>query len=356
MSKLRHIILLSLFALCLIPIQAQRRYSISERREYDLAGKSGFSTKDVEGKTDVLFGLHSSEYGGVHHMIGLSVEGAWSSMVTNMPLVQLTPGGGSAGLHLLYEFQFNGLLVQTGLGVGFQRVYNTIGDTAIYHPDILYTWSGSTPTLITLKHQFAERQDMAQQAYGQLPLYIGHYFFGARGIGYFLAGVHAQYAFWGTTKQTLTGSTSGKFEKYIGVWQQMDNHGFRQDVPIERTGKQLQLKVDVLAHAELGYEYNTRQSSKRYRRRPSDRMDGRLRVSGFAEFGILNICPNTQGVFYGTPEETIFDFPTYQMDHVFSTQDAAKFWVRNLNAGIRVSFLFGFQPKERCILCDTWRH
>ena len=356
MSKLRYIILLSLSVLCLVPIQAQRRYSASNRGEYGLAGKSGFSTKDVEGKTDVLFGLHSSEYGGVHHMIGFSVEGAWSSLVSNMPAALVTPGGGSAGLHLLYEFQFNGLLVQTGVGVAFQRVYNNIADTAIYHPNILYSWNGSAPILCTVKHQFAERQDMSQQAYGQVPLYVGHYFFGARGIGYFLGGIHANYAFWGTTQQRLTGSTYGKYEKYIGIWQQMDNHGFRQDVPIERTGKQLQLKLDVMAHVELGYEYNTRQSSKSYRRRPSDRLDGRIRVAGFVDFGILNICPNTNGVFYEMPEETLFDFPTYQMDHVFATQDASKFWVRNLFAGIRVSFLFGFQPPERCILCDTWKH
>ena len=354
MSKLRYILLI----LCLLPALswAQRRYSVSEKREYELAGKSGFSSKDVENKTDVLFGLHSSEYGGTHHMIGLSMEGAWSAFVSNMPAVKITPGGGSAGLHLLYEFQHNGLLVQTGVGVAFQRVYNNIADTAIYHPNMLDTWSGTTPQPFTLKHHFTNRQDMAQQAYGQVPLYLGHYFFGARGIGYFLAGLHANYAFWGTTKQTLSGSTYGNYERYVGYMEEMDNHGFRKDVPIERTGKQLQLKIDIMAHAELGYEYNTRQSSKSYRVRPSDRLDGRIRVAGFIDFGMLNICPKTKGVFYEMPEETIFDFPTYQMDHVFATQDASKFWVRNLFAGIRLTFLFGFQPQERCILCDTWRH
>jgi hypothetical protein len=235
-------------------------------------------------------------------------------------------------------------------------VYNDSADTAIYHPDMLDTWSGTTPQPFTLKHHFTNRQDMAQQAYGQVPLYLGHYFFGARGIGYFLAGLHANYAFWGTTKQTLSGSTYGNYERYVGYMEEMDNHGFRKDVPIERTGKQLQLKIDIMAHAELGYEYNTRQSSKSYRVRPSDRLDGRIRIAGFIDFGMLNICPNTKGVFYEMPEETIFDFPTYQMDHVFATQDASKGWVRNLFAGIRLTFLFGFQPQERCILCDTWRH
>lgn len=354
MSKLRYILLI----LCLLPTLswAQRRYSASEKGEYELAGTKGFSAKDVESQTDVLFGLHASEYSGTHHLIGLSVEGAWSSFVSPMPAVQVAPGGGSAGLHLLYEFQYDGLLLQTGVGIAFQRVFNNIADTSIYHPNMMDTWSGTTPVPFTLKHRFEHRQDMSQQAYGQVPLYVGHYFFGSRGIAYLLAGLHANYAFWGTTKQTLSGSTYGNYERYVGYMEEMDNHGFRKDVPIERTGKQLQLKIDIMAHAELGYEYNTRQSARDYRRRPSDRLDGRIRVAGFVDFGMLNICPNTKDVFYEMPAETIFDFPTYQMNHVFATQDAAKFWVRNLFAGVRVTFLFGFQPKERCILCDTWRH
>lgn len=354
MSKLRYILLI----LCLLPTLswAQRRYSASEKGEYELAGAKGFSAKDVESQTDVLFGLHASEYSGTHHLIGLSVEGAWSSFVSPMPAVQVAPGGGSAGLHLLYEFQYDGLLLQTGVGIAFQRVFNNIADTSIYHPNMMDTWSGTTPVPFTLKHRFEHRQDMSQQAYGQVPLYVGHYFFGSRGIAYLLAGLHANYAFWGTTKQTMTGSTSGKYNYFVGVWEEMDNHGFRKDVPVERTGSQLKLKLDVMAHLEIGYEYNTRQSAKDYRVRPNDRLDGRIRVAGFADFGMLNICPKTKGVFYDLPSETIFDFPTYQMEHVFATEDASKFWVRNLFAGIRVTFLFGFQPKEHCILCDPWRH
>ena len=111
-----------------------------------------------------------------------------------------------------------------------------------------------------------------------------------------------------------------------------------------------------MAHAEIGYEYNTRQSARDYRLRPADRLDGRIRFAAFAEFGMLNICPGTKNEFYGLPDQTIYDFSTYRMDHIFSSEDAKSFWQRNLFVGVRVTFLFGFKPEEHCILCDPWRH
>ena len=148
MPQLRHIILL---ILCLLPALtwAQRRYSANEWHEKELASKRGFSTKDVENSTDVLFGLHADEYAGTHHMIGFSLEGSWSSFVSNMPAAKVTPGGGAAGFHLLYEFQYNGFLLQTGIGVAYQKVFTNVADTAIYHPNMTDTWSGINPASFT---------------------------------------------------------------------------------------------------------------------------------------------------------------------------------------------------------------
>ena len=349
MSDMRHIILLTL---CLLPalIWGQRRYSTSDHAEYSLQGQSGFSTKDVENQTDALFGTHSSLYSGSHHLIGFSLEGAWSSFISPMSRTSNTPGGGMGGLQFLYEYQYSGFILQTGLGVAYQRVFTPIADTAMYK-----SLTDNYGDSFTLKHAFYNRQDEAQQVYAQVPLYFGHYIFGDHGIGYFLAGFRFSYAVWGKTRQTLIGTTSGKYEKYVGIWEEMDNHGFRKDVPIERTSN-LKLKFDVMIHGEVGYEYNTRQTVKDYRVRPSDRLDTRIRIAGFLDFGLLNTCPRTDGKFYYTPDETIYDFPTYQMDYVFATEDMKTSWMRNLFVGLRVSVLFGFQPNEKCILCDPWRH
>ena len=354
MSKLRYILLI--LTLCPALLWAQRRFSANDQPEIDLHRQSGFSSREVENKTDALFGLHASLYSGTHHLIGLSVDGGWSSFINNMPTAKNTPGGGSVGLHFLYEYQYSGLIIQTGIGIAYQRVFTDLLDTAIYHYDMKDAWSGIKPRLFDLRHTFYDRRDMSQQVYGRIPVYVGHYIFGGQGIGYFLAGFHMQYAFWGNTKQKLTGSTAGKYHDFVGVWDEMDNHGFRKDVPIERKGDQLKLKFDLMVHAEMGYEYNTQQAAKDYRVRPSDRLDCRLRFAGYLDFGILNICPQTRKELYGIPEATIYDFPTYRMDHVFSTADASRFWMRNLSVGIRFTVLFGFRPDERCILCDPWKH
>lgn len=352
MPDLRHIVLLILCSMLFVPAWGQRRYTTGDKTEYSLEGQSGFSTKDVENKTDALFGTHTSLYSGSHHLFGFSMEGAWSSLISPMPQTSNTPGGGAAGLHFVYEYQYSGFILQVGLGLAYQRVFTPVADTAIYHPHMVDPWGGE----FTLKHYFYDRTDRAQQLYAQLPLYFGRYFFGEYGIGYFLAGFRFNYAFWGNTRQTLIGTTTGMYDKYVGIWEEMDNHGFRKDVPIERTNKDFKLKFDVMAHAEIGYEYNTQQGAKDYRIRPGDRMDARIRFAAFADFGILNSCPQTDKPFYYTPEETIFDFPTYEMNHVFSTSDAKKQWVRNLFVGLRITFLFALEPEERCILCDPWKH
>ena len=353
MQKLRYILLI----LCLCPtlLWSQRRFSATEQWEYRLAGMSGFTNKDVTNATDVLSGLHASQYTGSHHMIGMSIEGGWSSFISPMPTAKITPRGGSIGFHLLYEFQHSGFLIQTGIGVNYQRVNTGVADTSIYHADQIGTWQSVVPRKFTLRHRFENRTDISQQLYGQVPLYAGHYILSPIGIGYFLAGVHINYAFWGTTEQHLTGTTTALYNTLVGVWQEMDNHGLRNNVPIDRKGDALKLKMDVMAHIEMGYEYTTMQSPHSYRVMPNDRLDCRLRFAAFVDFGILNICPNTQNTYYGIPEETLYDFPTYRMDHVFSTKDASQFWLRNLYAGVRFTVLFGFAGKERCILCDPWR-
>lgn len=356
MRKLRHIILLSLCVLSIVPAWSQRRYSIAEQWEYSLAELSGFSSKDVNNSTDVLFGLHASQYTGSHHLIGFSIDGGWSAFTTTMPRVSCRPGGGTIGARFLYEYQYSGILFQLGAGFAYQRVFNDLADTVFYHPNMRDTWSSVNNREFTLKHAFYDRRDMAQQLYVSVPVYIGHYIPGPKGIGYILAGFNCNYALWGNTEQHLTGTTTGLYEYYVGIWREMDNHGFRKDVPIERTGGKLNLKFDLQAHLEGGYEYTSQQNPHSYRVLPMDRMDIRLRVAAFIDYGILNISPEGRNVLYGLPMETIYDFPTYRMDHVFSTADARPYWLRNLNVGIRFTVLFGFQGKERCILCDPWRH
>ena len=120
----------------------------------------------------------------------------------------------------------------------------------------------------TLKHEFYGRQDRARNLYVQVPLYVGQYLFSTAGIGYWLAGFHVNCAFKGDTRQTLNATTKALYEPFLGVWHEMDNHGYRYNVPLERTGERLRLQFDVLAHVEAGYEYTTFYNGRIYRTAP----------------------------------------------------------------------------------------
>lgn len=356
MSQLRAYTILIIVFLWVQCVSAQRRFEVSEPKEYKLSDLLGFSFKDVENNVDAFWGLHASQYAGSHHLFGFSMEGSWSSYISPMPAPSIRPGGGAAGIHFLYEYQYSGLLIQTGIGVNFQQVYNNVRDTDIYHYGIHDKWDDIENADITLKHEFRKRQDMSRNLYGQIPLYVGQYMFSGLGVGYWLAGFHLNYAFWGQTRQNLEGTTKALYEPYLGIWHEMDNHGYRKDVPIERKGERLKLKLDLMLHGEIGYEYTTFNNGRVYRIQPKDRLDCRIRFAAFADFGLLNICPQTNNVLYEIPLETIYDFPTYRIDHVFSTSDAKAFWMRNLYVGVRLTVLFGIPWKEHCILCDPWKH
>lgn len=345
--------------LCFLSIgaaEAQRRYQIGGREEYTLSDMLGITMKDVDGKVDAFFGLHANQYVGSHHLFGFSAEGSWTSFANNMPVASMRPGGGALGVHFLYEYQYSGLLIQTGLGINAQQVFTNVADADIYHEHVRDTWDGIEEADITLKHEFRQRCDVSRNLHAQVPLYVGQYIFGAYGMGYWLGGLHLNYAFRGDTKQTMLVTTKALYEPYLGVWHEMDNHGYRHNVPIERKGDRLKLSFDLMFHAEAGYEYTTWRSPNSYRVRPGDRTDCRMRFAAFADFSLLDICPRTDNVLYDIPAESLYDFPTYRMDHVFSTAEAKDYWMRNLYVGVRFTILFGLPQKEYCILCDPAKH
>ena len=356
MSKLRYAILILLWIVSVHDTQAQRRYMLQERMEHQISLLQCFKGHELSNDPDVFWGLHANQYVGIHHLFGFDVEGSWTSFVSPMPKVKITPGGEAIGGHFVYELQSSGLLFQTGIGINYQKTCNVLLDTAIYHEHMTDLWDPIEPAEYTLKHAFYERQDVSRNLYVQVPLYIGNYILGPTGVGYWLVGVKASYAFRGSTKQTMLGSTTALYEPYLGVWHEMDNHGYRKDVPIERKGERLKLRMDVLAHGEIGYEWTTYNGPHNYRITPTNRTDIRFRVAAFVEFGMVNISPRSNNVLYGIPEETIYDFPTYRMDHVFSTVDAKPYWLRNIYAGVKLTVLIGKPWKDFCITCNPWKH
>ena len=365
MVRLRHTYCLYTLLLLLLPVMVTAQTRIdADRKDLLGAGSSNFSDKSPREILDNN-GLRTGQYSGEHHLVGVYAEGSYSSFVSNMPYSSLTPGGFGAGFGIAYEYQIDNFLFQTGAGISRQDVWTNIHDTAFtkYHTSDAWTnemyhrygdWNGQLDTFYyDLNYSFYDRQDYSTMTYLQVPILFGQQINGrTHSVGYYLAGVKINWGFKGATRVRATGTTEGVYDRFFGVFHEMDNHGLRKDVPILREGDKLNFKLDVLAHLEAGWEYGIYSPVRGWRGGPGARpFDLRLRVAAFCDFGILNINPNTNKKMVYPPDQSKWDFPTYQLNHVYSTEDARGYVVRNMYVGLKISALFGIKRKEKCIIC-----
>ncbi len=288
-------------------------------------------------------GLRTSTYDGVHHLVGFHADGGYSAFFGNMPTMNVSPGGYTAGFGFDYAYTGRGLILQTGVAVRWQDVQNQFGNDSL----IIDPATDAEGTPFKLRYDFTNRIDRSRNVYVQVPLLAGLYFYNF----YFLAGAKVSLQVLGSTQTTLSLTTTAEYNRYIGLWEEMDNHGIRKEVEQLRDCPKLDLKFDVLANLEIGYEWSFSNYGKRGYRKQNAR-DCRLRLAAFLECGLLDISPNTKLKPYIIPSATPYDFSTFEFNHILSTADASNYHFRNLFTGIRLSFFFfGYQSSEKCILC-----
>lgn len=300
-----------------------------------------------------------------YHAFGLWGDGGYSQMLTDMPGTGV-PMGWNAGAGALYELKYGRLMFQTGVGFRYQDIRCSAPDTA-------FTWEGVmdndpiNPKRVDVHYSFYDHRDRCRNWYIEVPMLFGT-FFAARGYdgpgqGYFLAGPKLRLSIAGSSTASAIGTTTGTYAEYIGDWVEMDGHGFRKNVPISADGPKLDLGVDLGIHAEIGYEYgkeNQRGQSRRMRQmQRKDEVRPIVRIAGFVDCGLLSIMPDNRvsgnGVpldLVAVPRSTMYDFPSYQVNHVFRTEGASAYWLRNLFVGIKLTVLFRLPNHEGCVICN----
>lgn len=302
-------------------------------------------------------GLRTGQYSGRHHLIGIYGQGAFSMAFHDADWLKNTPGGYSASGGVLYEYQNGNFILQTGCGIRWHSVSNFVADTSFFKYNVADTWTGQRDTFCyDLKYDFYHRKDSANMIHLEIPILAGMSFGGPQGNqhgrGYFLAGLKFQPTLWGNTFVRATGSTMGFYDRYFGIFREMDNHGLRKDVPIYQKHKGLKLQFDVLAHFEAGYEWANPEINKGYKTKTV--LDWRLRIALFADVSIFSITPKTEETLINIPDEFKWDFPKYEFHHAFASEDFTSYHLRNMFAGIRLTMLVGIRFKERCIICELF--
>lgn len=328
----KRIYIIALLLLTVLSVAAQTRIQDERGREYK---KPKFKTNSA--------GLYTDQYDGVHHLVGLQVDGAYSTFLQSSDVMSSAPGGYALGASLQYAYLNGPFFIQTGVGVRWQDVKNKVANQQEQR-DML----DATSTLSHMTYSFEQRMDETRELYAQIPIYVGGYFHG----GYIMGGLKASMPVYGDTRLNMLVSSTAKYDGVIGPIEEMDNHGIRKEVPLtpdQQKGGALKLRFDVLGVIEGGYELAFSNKGKPGYHR-SKMNDQRVRIGAFAEFGILNITPKTQNELFVVPGTSPYDFQTFEYNHALSTGQVSS--AHNFFAGIRITYFFyGVLSKEKCLLC-----
>ena len=315
-------------------------------------GKEMFGSGGMNYRYDRSTGRYTKGHNTRKNLYGFWTDGSYSTFLINSDWVRKFAKGYAASFGFCYEYEhFQKINIQTGVGIRWQHVEHNVAEVNFLNKEV--TDRAGYPFHVS--YMFYDRQDFARSWYVQVPLLAGSYF---RGF-YYRGGLKFQLAVSGDTKINLRGTTVAYYQQYVGMYYgdgftEMDNHGYRLDVPIKRKGEGLDIKPDILLSGEMGYEFgfgegyldNTRDVVK---------PDVRIRFALFADWGTLNINPKSRKDLCYIPSYYKWDFPEYQFNHVLSSDKVSDKYIHNFFAGIKVTVLVGVSLGERCVICHPFR-
>ena len=132
--------------------------SLSVAAQTRIYSEMGSNYKKPKAKTNSA-GLYTDQYDGVHHLMGLQVEGAYSTLFASPKVMLASPGGYAAGLTLQYAYLNGPLFVQTGVGVRWQDVKNKVEDQKYMRDDV-----DKANMLSHVTYAFEQRKDEMREA------------------------------------------------------------------------------------------------------------------------------------------------------------------------------------------------
>lgn len=317
---------------------AQRRVDPNDKKiqRQHRSRKTGFRTYDPQRTRDYV-GLRSSRYADNWHRVGVYANGAYTHLLHAVPDTRYL-GGYHLGMGFTYEFQTSYFILQTGVGVAWQSVRDSVGNTRCTNHDLRTLtgddrWGGIIDSygvpVDRIDYIFTHRMDKARMVGIEVPVMVGVNIEGF----YFLAGVKFYAMVGGNTLVKAEASTEASYEsRYVGLYTEMDNHGYRHDVPLEVKGDAISsFMPDIKASFEIGYDYLYE--------------SWHFRIGAYADCGLLPLRPNTSHLAWEIPYESKWDFDTFRLNHMYTTPAAAGVSIRQINAGLKFTAIYEF-PAE----------
>ena len=343
----RIVVILLLLAGALVPAAAQTRITADKSMRELGRSDSRFTNSERKHRTDMR-GLRRSAYTGNYHSLGFYADGGWSAVLSNSDVVTSMPGGYALRIGGLYEFRHNYFVLQAGVGVMYNSIRTVVNDYHYDNTGMAATWDERWVTVTDtwgmpvslLTYDMAGREDRLRQLHVQLSLKAGIYYDG----WYVLAGLTPTFPLLQKASAEMTITSRGSYDRYLGLgengyWGEMDNHGYRKDVPFSRKMDNMPARFDLLLSLEGGYDFTF--SSQWH-----------LRVGAYARCGLFNMAVRGGDKSVFIPYNTKWDFETFTATPVWFSDVAEGKQLHNFSVGLQLTLLYTFPQPDKCILCS----
>lgn len=274
------------------------------------------------------------------HFVALWANASYAGLMNNSS--EITPRFGIApALGIGYQLRYNTFLLQSGMEGNFAYYTNHINTKSLEVPMI-----DTQGKSFTMQASVLKELDECKTFQLQIPFLLGYeyrYF-------YFLAGAKAGFNLWSNTSSYSEIKTSGDYQRYIGIFEQMPNHQFTT-YEVTSEPYEVQFRFNVMAHAEIGLRLDNLYDSDDVRR--GRKIKPQLYLSFFADYGLLNVHnSNAKGSvinYVETPDKGLqfYVTPALVSDQMTDCR------INPLYVGIKFTMLMEVKAKPACVICSA---
>ena len=286
------------------------------------------------------FTMSANDNLGAHGFV-IWANGGISNYVGSTPGAKMGIGGGGA-VGLGYEWRGSAFLLQTGLAGKYAQSGLRINDATYLLENQI------DPQAVNQRFTYAYVQKGRKDNYTtvtmQIPLLVGAHI----NHFYFLAGAKVNLNVINSFKAQASFSAIGIYEEFFDPFENMPNHGFFSDYALSTNDRTL-MKVNVASSVELGAEIplsgNSRTSST----------DNYFRIGVFADMNILDDRMKSDRPMLTYPQQYASNADmTAGLKMVdYLSSNAATSPVRNLFAGVKLTFVLSSGVKYGCEMCQS---
>ena len=277
---------------------------------------------------------------GAHSFV-VWANGGISNYIGSTPGAKIGIGGGGA-IGLGYEWRGTAFLLQTGLAGKYAQ-------TGLRIDDATYTlYNQLDPQAVDGQFDYqyiqSNRRDQYTTIAMQIPLMVGAHI----NRFYFLVGPKLNLNVINSYKAEATYSAVGIYKEFFDPFVAMPNHGFFTDYNLS-TSDRTSMKVNVAGSVELGAEIPLTSTAKK------NGGENYFRIAFFADMNILDdrIKSDQPMLEYPQLYTSNADMTSglKMVDYLSST--AATSPVRNLFAGVKLTFVLTSGVKYGCVMCES---